>query len=321
MGTSEGCPNESLHRSKHKPVNLRSLRSIAMLSMLFFVLIVIGAFVVSNWLHPPVRLEIRRSATIVDVRVRETLPAVTKFKVINNSDVVIHHLKVSIPTDIYVKQAAIVVNSLLKHSLEETPDVSYIQIEALPPGEFFVVTVFGVFNRTMSAGILNGSETTVNNLAQLSHKSHLASISDVRSDERLWVQYNDVSAKEILDEEVGEGFAVHRFVVFSVNQNQNGKESIEAPDLVDVRVAPSEQAAIATQLFVNNQPVAPTSESPIVVLGAQDNSNHRIPYLSRGYSLSFKSDHEGEIFILYCDVLCFFYPNYTSTISLKMDKN
>jgi hypothetical protein len=287
--------------------------------MIFTLLIVIGAFVVSNWLHPPARLEIRRSATIVDLRVRETLPAVTKFKVINNSDAVIHHLKISVPTDIYVKQAAIVVDSLLKHSLEETPGISHIQIDALPPSEFFIVTVFGVFNRTLSAGILNGSETTVNNLAQLSHKSHLASISHVRSDERLWVHYNDVSAKEILDGEIGEGFAVHRFVIFSAKQN--GKESIDAQDLVDVRVAPSEQAAIATQLFVNNQPVAPSSESPIVILGAQDNNNLRIPYLNKGYSLRLKSEHGGEVFILYCDVLSFFYPNYTSTISLKMDKN
>lgn len=271
-----------------------------------------------QWRSPT--LTINRGNTIVDFRMNDSWPSVTKLKVSNTGTSTLRDLKLEIATDIYITTPSIIVNTLSKHSVEEASSASTIHVDVLPQNEFFVVTIFGILNPDISKSIAPYiSKSDNDNLALLPEDSdNIPLILSVTANIPVVIATHPVNPKEILDQETKEGFAIHRFLILSLDKEQ--QEALEATDLIDVEVGPGDNEAIHADMTWNGKPFKPPFETPLVVLGAKDNKGKRIYYLDGQQTVSLSSEKAGTMNLMYMDILGFFYPAYTSTLKTELKK-
>ena len=270
----------------------------------------------SHHQQPSILVERAFYATDIEEGGGGNIPGISKIKVTNNNLSTVHNLVIPISKDAYKGDPTIIVDMFSKYSIEDNPYYALVNVTTLPPSKHVIITICGVYNDIVSSELkksaeINSDTTTLTLNDTLINLPFLGTIS---ADEGPVIKFAVVETKDILDQELKDGFVVNRFLGFSI-----APEDSVLSEFVPVKLKESTYDANTPQTFVNDKQFMPGFNSLLVVLGARNEQGSRVSYVSGFDSLEIASrGKKGYLFTMYDDLMHFYYPGYHSTLSFNV---
>jgi hypothetical protein len=316
MKSKKQTPNEQKPKSETKS-SLKKEITLILLSIIgTAIFTVITTLYVARYQQPSISIE--RSFYIAGVRPAKDIPAISKIKITNENLTTIHNLSIPVSKDAYSREPVITVDTFSKYTLEETPFYTTVNIASLPPNKHTIITAFGIYNDLVSTEI--GKNTVIKgDVAEADFPDRLVNLpflGTISADEGVTMKFKQVDMKEFLEQELKDGYVVNRFIGFGIRPVDT--EDDGSPDIIDVTLKPGNYYANSPKTFMNEKEFVPGFNSELVVLGAKDQQGKKIPYVQGIDALSFNFPKKVSLSVLYFDIMDFYYPNYHSTLNLRI---
>lgn len=280
------------------------------------ILSVMTTLYVARYQQPSIVVE--RAFYVAGVKPGKSLPGISKINIKNDNLTTIHNLMIPISKDAYSKDPTIVVDIFTKYSIEDNPYYALVNIVSLPPKKHCVITVFGIYNDLVSNEIAKNSEIHGDKATAILDATviNLPFLGSISAEEGITIKFGVVDMKNVLEQELKDGFVVNRFLGFSIAE-ANDLEN--PPETFDVKLKESTYDANRPKTFINDKEFIPGFNSVLVVLGARNEKGNRVSYVNGFDWLELDArGKKGRLHALYHDLMHFYYPGYHSNLSVSV---